>query len=127
MAPVGHYVTVHGADISPVNVNVSVTMVAGVSLATVLITKIQNAVKSYFEAQRAECVTVLGDSYPYLYELLLSISALEAAVHAQSTDIRSVSVTLEAGEVYQTDYRISYNAHEQIFLPVTGEINVTEV
>ena len=127
MAPVGHCVTVHGADTSPINVNVSVTMVAGVSLASALVAKIQNAIKSHFEKQRAECVTVLGDSYPYAYELLLSISALEAAVHDQSTDIRSAFVTLEAGEVYHTDYHITYNAFEPIFLPVTGDITVTEV
>ena len=128
MAPVGHRVTVECADVKTIDVDISVTMVAGVSLTSALVTKIQNAVKTYFEAQRAECATVSGDSFPYSYECLLSISAIEAAVHAQSADIRSVSVKLVVdGTEYVMDYRMNYDSAHTILLPVTDQINVTEV
>ncbi len=128
MAPVGHKVTVETAETIVVDVNISITMIGGNELTAIVVTKIQSAVRSYFEAQRGETAIVLGDSFPYSYSVLIAISAIESVTHNQSTEIASVSVSLIAdGIEYTTDYAIAYDAYHTILLPVAGEITVTEV
>lgn len=128
MAPVGHKVTVDTAQTIIIDVNISVTMIAGNELTATIITKIQNAVRSYFEDQRGQVATILGDTFPYSYNVLIAISAIEGAAHNQSTEINSVSVYLMVnGSEYTTDYTMTYDAHSAIKLPVTGAITVTEV
>ena len=128
MAPVGHKVTVEVADTVVVDVNISVAMIGGNELTETIITKIQNAVRVYFEAQRGDAATILGDAFPYSYRVLIAISAIEGATHNQSTEIASVAVSLVVDEVeYTTDYTMVYDANHAIRLPVVGDISVTEV
>ncbi len=125
MAPVGHKVTVEVAETIAIDISVSVILISGTELTAALVAKIQNAIRSYFEYQRGDCATTLGDDYPYSYEMLIAISAIETAVHAQSTDIRSVNVHLEIdGIEYSTDYETEFDANHIIYLPVVGAITV---
>lgn len=127
MAPVGHKVTVDTAQTTIIDVNISVTMIAGNELTATIITKIQNAVRNYIEAQRGQAATTLGDTFPYSYSVLIAISAIEGIAHNQSTEISSVTVSLSVyGTVYTVDYTQTYDAHSAIQLPIAGVITVTE-
>lgn len=127
MAPVGHKVTVEVAETITVDISLSVTMFAGSELIPAIKTKIQSAIRSYFEAQRGRCATILGDAFPTSYSISISISAIDAAVHEQSTDIQSVSMVLTVdGVEYTTDYVMHYDADHVIQLPTVGNVVVTE-
>ena len=126
-APVGHKVTVETAETVSIDVHIVVTMIGGSPLTEIVISKIQSAVRAYFEAQRGRAATTKSDGFPYAYSALIAVSAIESVAHNQSGDIDSVAVSLVVdGYPLPKDFTITYDAHSIIRLPVTGLISVTE-
>ncbi len=127
-APVGHKVTVEAPITKSFNVSMTIKMDTGTVLTDLLKSKIQSAIIKYFEQQRGECVTTLGDSYPFSYDLTISFSALDYVIHAQSVDIDSVtSLMLEtASEIYSGDITMHFDSEHDIELPITGTFDISE-
>lgn len=127
-APVGHKVTVDAPITKTFNVSMTIKMDTGAALTDLLKTKIQTAIIKYFEQQRGECVTTLGDPYPFSYDLTISFSSIDYVIHAQSVDIDSVtSLMLESdSETYTSDVTMHFDSEHDIELPVTGSFEISE-
>lgn len=130
-APVGHRVTVNAPSIREYHVSMTLRMAEGKVVTEALKAKIEQAIKRYFEQQRGLCATTLADGFPYSYELLISFSSIDAAIHAQSQDIISVtmlelSATIGGREyTYTTDFTLRFAA-DSVVLPVTGAFDIEE-
>lgn len=127
-APIGHKVTIESSTTKSFNISMAIKMDTGAVLTDLLKSKIQSAIVKYFEQQRGECVTKIGDSYPFSYDLIISFSALDYVIHAQSNDIDSVtSLTLEtSSQTYSEDITMHFDSDHEIELPTTGVFEISE-
>ncbi len=131
-APVGHKVTVVAPSTQVYSVTIELKMTEGTSLTAELKTKIQNAITKYFEQMRGECATTLNSAFKSAYELTISFSSMEAAIHNQSSDIQSVTSLVLTTYVlrilrrYTSDFTLTYSATGGVNLPITGSFSITE-
>ena len=114
------------------SVTIELKMTEGTSLTAELKTKIQNAITKYFEQMRGECATTLNSAFKSAYELTISFSSMEAAIHNQSSDIQSVTSLVLTTYVlrilrrYTSDFTLTYSATGGVNLPITGSFSITE-